>query len=454
MFQCTSAGYHPDPSDCRSYFYCDKHLHAYHSSCALNEYFDPENMCVSGPCPHSATKSKTRVTTTEFKCEELGIFEDENDCTSYHVCLSNRTAERHTCLQGHFDASSRQCSEGLGPCGKASKIGAETEISTPTTAEASTSAATEMSTSTSATTEISTSAMVNSTAAKTEESTSKSTATTASATATAKAAAPTSTTPVLTSTSATTPALTSAPETTPALTSTSATTITPTTGTSPELDVTAGNGQPQLIPADTSTSPPQTVQTKTPNRVTRTTTINQSTKIPNTTNAPQGLQSTITPCKKHQTTPNTPVPSGFPAPAILTVTGMSENIPGSNPAPTSRNACVHNTKTTSERLETQKSTILTLPATSKASDPVTTMSPCKTQRRKRCHNPPARPLSKISKPTLPEERFKCPGRGKYPNPRDRRSYFVCGDTMTPLRKECLFFYVYDPVKRSCTFRLC
>ena len=155
--------------------------------------------------------------------------------------------------------------------------------------------------------------------------------------------------------------------------------------------------------------------------------------------------------QKTPKTPHTPVPSRISDPSILTVTAKSEDIPDSNQAQTSQNVCVHNMTTTSERLETKNATIWIPPAKSKAIDPVTTTSPCKTQRRKRC--PPARPPSKTAKPTLPEECFKCPGLGKYPNPRDNRSYFVCSVTMTPIRKQCLFFYVYDPVKRSCTSRL-
>ncbi|GFG34325.1 hypothetical protein Cfor_06728 [Coptotermes formosanus] len=556
MFKCTSAGYYPDPSDCRSFFYCDKRMHAYHSSCAVNEYFDPVNVCASGPCPHSITATTSATTIAEFKCEELGVFEDVNDCTSYYVCLHNRNSEHHTCIQGHFNLSSLQCSEG--PCENtsaaeaAATLTSETPATKTLTSTAETSAATSKSATTApppaaatpkistsatttavattptsttsppATTEISLQTSTSTAAAATSKSAITLSATTAAQTSTLptaaaatsatseSAATPTATSPTIaaaTSTLATTllsatsaqtstslrAASTSATTTksatlsagaietvtTTAAATSTATTLLPatslfettaaatsTTATSTR-DVTAGNSQialpsttlflstqTQIMPAHPTTSPSQTIQFTgaTPHILTQTKNVMPSITNPKATTVSQGLESKIIPFRKHQPTINTIVTNELSPPAILTATALSENFPDSNRALRTRKSCILNMTTISAEIKTKNTTLLTLPITSNAIDPVRT-SPCKTQKRKRCHNPPARPLSKTPKSTFPDERFKCPGLGKYPNPRDTTSYFVCGSTMVPFRKQCLVFYVYDPTKKSCIFRL-
>ncbi|KDR19208.1 uncharacterized protein LOC110830118 [Zootermopsis nevadensis] len=45
--------------------------------------------------------------------------------------------------------------------------------------------------------------------------------------------------------------------------------------------------------------------------------------------------------------------------------------------------------------------------------------------------------------------FKCPGSGKYPDPSDTRSYYVCDSKMIPKRKTCFILHKFDPKRSAC-----
>jgi hypothetical protein len=101
-FVCPSSGFFADPEDCHNFYVCDQHLNAVRSSCTAKAHFDPQLICVIGPCvlPTTTTVAPTPVADTPFKCSAKGYFADPKDCHSYYICDTNLNADHRVCMGG------------------------------------------------------------------------------------------------------------------------------------------------------------------------------------------------------------------------------------------------------------------------------------------------------------------------------------------------------------------
>lgn len=102
-FVCPSSGIFADPQDCHGFYVCDENLNPVQSSCTSYAHYDPRSICVIGPCGQS--------TSGAFKCNDYGYFADPTDCRSYYFCDASLTATHRTCMGGggYFDAESQGC---------------------------------------------------------------------------------------------------------------------------------------------------------------------------------------------------------------------------------------------------------------------------------------------------------------------------------------------------------
>jgi hypothetical protein len=113
-FSCTSTGFFADPNDCHGFYVCDENLNAVKSSCTTIAHFDPQRICVVGPCVQGSATTTAAPVSTVFKCTAEGYFADPKDCRSYYVCDSSLNAVHRVCMGGggYYDPEDEGCYSG------------------------------------------------------------------------------------------------------------------------------------------------------------------------------------------------------------------------------------------------------------------------------------------------------------------------------------------------------
>lgn len=89
-----------------------------HSTCAA-----PNKYCVNGACTSNQGNNCNSGggSASDFQCTDVGVFPDPDDCTQYHVCESDGTADDYQCSPGFvFNSLLSVCQIGKTPCTKIS----------------------------------------------------------------------------------------------------------------------------------------------------------------------------------------------------------------------------------------------------------------------------------------------------------------------------------------------
>jgi hypothetical protein len=92
-------------------------LTAVQSSCTTIAHFDPQRICVVGPCVQDSattTPAPNIENYAAFKCTAQGYFADPKDCHSYYLCDSNLNAVHRVCMGGggYYDPENEGCYSG------------------------------------------------------------------------------------------------------------------------------------------------------------------------------------------------------------------------------------------------------------------------------------------------------------------------------------------------------
>ncbi|XP_037034007.1 uncharacterized protein LOC119072817 [Bradysia coprophila] len=115
--KCTAMG--PQcADDCRTLLFCSSF-----SSKPLSIMTCPATTphCFNGACTSTAGLCKTGPGGSTFKCTDEGIFPDPSDCTRFHICEADSTAEDYQCDTGFvFNSILKSCQMGKTPCTKIS----------------------------------------------------------------------------------------------------------------------------------------------------------------------------------------------------------------------------------------------------------------------------------------------------------------------------------------------
>ncbi|XP_069685737.1 uncharacterized protein [Periplaneta americana] len=111
-FQCPGEGIYADPTDCHNFYSCDSNLHATQGSCfsGVGSFDIETNMCTILNCTPTDPPVETPAQ-GEFSCpdDQVGVFPDPLDCTSYYICYTVYLHRHYTCKRGRYDPPSNGC---------------------------------------------------------------------------------------------------------------------------------------------------------------------------------------------------------------------------------------------------------------------------------------------------------------------------------------------------------